>query len=204
MLTKQQYDASDDDGDGTELDADLRETRLASFCACRTAAPGHTLADIAVVGVDTPTAVARITQFNALVDWLTRHRPATVIVAYQPPTVRAPGTKLEVSYSAKMTTEACCRRCCGCTSPDFDELLLFWQTAKCLCTHLCITRKFCQTGKFNEIPNIQKLIYPKLFYFDEIELRGVIFNTSTMNHSECNSTTRRLLLKLLKVLCKPQ
>lgn len=60
MLTKQQYDASDDDGQGTEGDVDLSVTRLAKFSARWTAASGHTLTHIAVVGVDTPTAMARV------------------------------------------------------------------------------------------------------------------------------------------------
>jgi len=101
-LTKQQYNAGDDDRQGTEGNVDLGDARLASFGARRTTASADTLAHVAVICVDAPAAMAWIWQFHALVDWLAHRRSAAVLVAYQPPAVRAPAIKAVITIAIRL------------------------------------------------------------------------------------------------------
>ena len=98
MLTKQQYNAGDDDGDSTDVDVNVRNTRLSSFSTSWTSATRHTLTDIAVLGVDASTTVTWVSQLDALINWFTHCRPAAVIVTYQPLAMRAPAIKPELNY----------------------------------------------------------------------------------------------------------
>ena len=93
MLTEEQCDASDDDGQGNVGESDLRSAGLAYLGARGAAATRRALAPVTVVGVDAPAAVTRVSQLDALVDRLARHRRrAAGLVADQSPPGRAPAS----------------------------------------------------------------------------------------------------------------